>query len=198
MKRKVIAYIDGFNIYHAMDTLKNKGKLTHTYVNLWALLESEIKPEEELVAVKYFSAYSTWIPKRLRRHERYVEELKQVGVTPIISHFKKKRSKCLECKTTWTSHEEKETDVRIAIETYRDAVNDNYDRAYVVSADSDLVPPIKITRNDFPEKGFVVLTPPNRFSSARDLGKSAHAIKEIRPKKIEDNLLDISKIVIKK
>jgi len=57
------------------------------------------------------------------------------------------------------------TDVCIATELVSDAFLDNFDTAIVVSGDSDLVPPIRKIRQQFPSKRIVVAFPPNRQSA---------------------------------
>ncbi|MEA2783580.1 MAG: hypothetical protein QOK29_5139 [Rhodospirillaceae bacterium] len=55
--RKVVAYIDGFNLYHAIDDLR---KPYLKWLDLHALARSICGNDETLVGVKYFSAYATW------------------------------------------------------------------------------------------------------------------------------------------
>jgi len=52
--RKVIAYIDGFNLYHAIDDLR---KPHLKWLDLKALAASICGENETLVATKYFSAH---------------------------------------------------------------------------------------------------------------------------------------------
>lgn len=56
------------------------------------------------------------------------------------------------------------TDVNIAVELLSDAYQDKYDKAILISADSDLTAPIKAVCNLFPAKKIVVAFPPERFS----------------------------------
>jgi uncharacterized LabA/DUF88 family protein len=65
------------------------------------------------------------------------------------------------------------TDVNIATELLTDAFQDQFDTALLVSADSDLVPPVESIRRLFPAKRVVVAFPPQR--SSKDLQKSASA-----------------------
>ena len=61
------------------------------------------------------------------------------------------------------THEEKETDVRIATQIVADAFQGNCDAAIVVSADSDMVPAIELA-TQAKQKVFVYF-PPNQYSS---------------------------------
>ena len=56
MSNRTIVYIDGFNLYHALDDLREPAL---KWVNLWSLSEKLLRPDDSLVAVKYFTAYAT-------------------------------------------------------------------------------------------------------------------------------------------
>ena len=44
---------------------------------------------------------------------------------------------------TFTNYEEKETDVNIALKIFEDWIYDNYDKAIIISWDSDIIPAIR-------------------------------------------------------
>jgi len=184
---RVICFIDGFNLYHSIDAV---GQPHLKWVNLWALSETMLRPGEELVAVKYFSAFAKWLPNPYRRHRSYVAAPESEGVTPIMSHFKDKYRKCKKCGNEWKAHEEKETDVRIALDIMEDGFDDLYDRAIIVSGDSDLVPVVLKARSRFVDKTYYVAAPPGQFSRSRDIRGSCHGSFEIRPSRLKKCLFD--------
>lgn len=112
-----------------------------------------------------------------------------MGTTAIMAHFKEKYRSCHRCGHGWKAHEEKETDVRIALAILEDGYDDLYDRAIIVSADSDLVPVIERARKRFVDKTYYVATPPGQFSAARSLTRTGHGYFEIRPPRIANCLL---------
>ena len=63
------------------------------------------------------------------------------------------------------------TDVNIATEILKDAYQDKFDVALLISADSDLVPPIKTVKELFSKKRIAIAFPPDRWSA--DLTNSA-------------------------
>jgi uncharacterized LabA/DUF88 family protein len=67
--------------------------------------------------------------------------------------------------------EEKQTDVNIALRLFQLAVEDQYDRAVIVSGDSDLLPAIRAVQATFPSKQIGVIVPIGRASE--DLKKQA-------------------------
>ena len=73
-KQCVIAYIDGFNLFYS--SLKGT---KYKWLNLVSLCESMLKPDQELVSVKYFSALVGSFKgdsSRTDRQRFYLEALK--------------------------------------------------------------------------------------------------------------------------
>jgi hypothetical protein len=64
------------------------------------------------------------------------------------------------------THEEKKTDVNIAVEMMNDAYGDLFDVALLVSGDSDLADMVQNLRSRFSGKRVVIAFPPARHSSA--------------------------------
>jgi uncharacterized LabA/DUF88 family protein len=77
----------------------------------------------------------------------------------------KRKKKCHICKEWFSTHEEKQTDVNIALYLLADAMNDQFDRAIMVSADTDLVPIIETVHRNAPDKDIGVMLPVHRPNS---------------------------------
>ncbi|MBW1615426.1 MAG: NYN domain-containing protein [Deltaproteobacteria bacterium] len=167
-KKRVCCYIDGFNLYHSIAALgSNCNHLK--WLNLWALSNAYIKSsKEKLVKVYYFSAIAYWLKDSSARHKQFIEANKNLGVTPILGNFKKKTRQCKSCGAKWTEHEEKQSDVNLAIYLVNDAHLNKFDKAFVLSADSDLCPPIDLVINNC-KKEAAILIPPNRYKITREL-----------------------------
>ncbi len=178
---RVSAFIDGFNLYHALD-----GTRRHylKWLDLRRLcLEFAPPPGQVLGKVYYFSAYATWRPDAYARHRPFVAALKARGVDPVMGLFKEKNRSCRACGSAWTDHEEKETDVNIALYLLRDAQLDLYDRAIVISGDSDLAPAVRMVRELYPIKTIRILTPFGRDHSM-DLVRAAGGVPNARRMKL--------------
>ena len=147
-KKRAVALIDGFNLYHAIDNLGVHGKKNHLkWLDLRALAEIYAPSSDyDLLAVKYFSAFATWLPDAHKRHRAYVRALQSVGVQVIMGKFKEKDRHCYNCGNRYKAHEEKETDVNLAIHLLNGAYKNEYDLALIFSADSDLAPAIRMVR----------------------------------------------------
>lgn len=78
-----------------------------------------------------------------------------------MGHFKAKERQCRSCGAKWIQHEEKETDVNIALWLLNRAYKDDFDEAFIVSRDSDLTPAIKMLLTEFPHKKIKIISPPN-------------------------------------
>jgi uncharacterized LabA/DUF88 family protein len=57
-----------------------------------------------------------------------------------MGQFKKKPKECKKCHAQWTSHEEKETDVNLALALLDLAYKDQYDHSFILTRDSDIAP----------------------------------------------------------
>jgi uncharacterized LabA/DUF88 family protein len=161
VKKRAAFYVDGFNLYHSIKDLKDD-KLK--WLSLNSLANSLIpKQDEHVVLIKYFSALAH---KRgldsVKRHEAYLAALKSEGVSCIMGRFKGQPRRCRACGSTWNHPEEKETDVNIAIHMVADAFEDQFDTCYLISADTDLVPPLQLIKAKIPSKVIVAVSPPNR------------------------------------
>ncbi len=177
-KIPVAAFIDGFNLYHA---IRDLGQDHLKWVDLRALMSCFTDENvHEISKVYYFSAYATWMPGPYIRHQAYVAALRARGVTPVMARFKSKERSCLRCGASWTGHEEKESDVNIAVQMIESAAKEEFDHAFLVTGDSDLKAPLRFLRTHFPKKRLKVIAPPGRYHSKELWGLATHraAIKD--------------------
>lgn len=163
-------FVDGFNLYHALQA--NPAYAKYKWLNLDALAKAFMRTDQQVSRVYYFTAYATWDPGKMARHQALVRALESVGVEVIMGRFKYKERFCTKCRTMYPTFEEKETDVNIAINLFRAAVMDIYDTAVIVSGDSDLIPSVKAVKATFPAKKVGVIVPIGR--SAEDLKQNCH------------------------
>lgn len=106
----------------------------------------------------------------------------------ILGQFKQKERFCPHCSAKWLGHEEKETDVNIALELLDLAAQDAYDRALLFSNDSDLAPAVRKVLVRFPNKRITIVAPP--FSrQCNELIQSASNKTKIKVHHLEKSLL---------
>jgi len=136
---RVVAYIDGFNLYYGLKADRGRRYL---WLDLQALVESLIWPDQELQQVWYFTARVLDDPEGSRRQAGYLDALAAHcdQVIRVEGRFQEKNRSCPTCSARWAGYEEKETDVNIAIALVEDAVRDVYDTARLISGDTDLRP----------------------------------------------------------
>ncbi len=194
-KERVVCYIDGFNLYHSIDDLypphhpQRHVADSLKWLNLWELASAFIQPsKEDLVDVFYFTALAHWLSEPKKRHEEFIRANQSCGVSAVLGHFKNKPGSCKKCGARWTSHEEKQSDVNIAAYLIHHAHLDRFDKALVLSADSDLCPAIQLIIDDLPHKKMAILVPPNRYRITRELRGIVPAHK-IKQKHLNNNLL---------
>jgi len=173
---RIIAYIDGFNLYYG---LRDSGYKRYYWLNVQSLSASLLKEDQNLVKTKYFTAPITGsnksMPKRIaqkldskrKRQITFLEAVETLENTFLYyGHYLLKKIVCKKCNSNIPIPEEKMTDASIATEIVADAYEDNYDMALIISADSDLCPPILKVKERFPSKRIKACFPPKRFSSS--------------------------------
>jgi hypothetical protein len=171
----IIAYIDGFNLYHGL-----RDRYQHRYLWLDVVqLVGRLRPRDSVMAVRYFTAIVRNDPPAQARQLAYLDALRaKSGSCLQIIHgrYQAKQQQCRSCGATWTSYEEKETDVNIAVSLVADAASASADLALLISADSDLCPAIRTARVVTAARqtrfGIVAAFPPRRYS---------HEIKRLIP-----------------
>ena len=158
----MIAYIDGFNLYFG---LKSKGWQRYYWLNLRKLVLNLLKPNQKLIYVKYFTARVSKPPDKQKRQATFIEALETLKDFKIFyGKYQLNPRECQKCHFIDFVPNEKMTDVYIAVELLADAFQDLYDTALLISADSDLTPPLNALRRFFPQKKVVIAFPPNRIS----------------------------------
>ena len=149
-------FIDGFNLYHALQddpVLKTCKWLDYHKLTRILYPSGDRK-------VIFFTALPPWDQEKKVRHEAYLRVLRSRGVQVVLGKFKHRFRTCRECGQKSRSYEEKMTDVNIATHLFRLAVEDEYDVAVLVSGDTDLVPAIEAVKSTFPHKEVHALLPP--------------------------------------
>lgn len=159
-KQRVIVYVDGFNFYYG---LKPERWRRYYWLDVVAFFEMFMRPNQELVAVKYFSARPTDIGKSKRQDAFFQANKENPKFKLILGKYLKKEIECFRCHNIIHTYEEKESDVRIATQIVADAYQKNCDIAIIVSADSDMIPAIEIAK-EAKQRVFIYF-PPNQFSN---------------------------------
>jgi uncharacterized LabA/DUF88 family protein len=165
-KERVIAYIDGFNLYFGM---KEANFRYYKWLNVKQLVESLLYPNQILAGIKYFTSRVNNNPDKQKRQSTYIDALESVGVEIFYGKYQNNTIECNRCGNTWVIDKEKMTDVNIASLLIIDAFNDDYDCAMLISGDSDLIPPVREIHNRFKDKKVFIAFPPKRHNNSMAL-----------------------------
>lgn len=181
--RRVICYIDGFNLYFGLREARQR---RYYWLDMRRLAENLLRRGQQLVRTKYFTARisgalpgdsrarANQLNAKRKRQTDYLDALATLSdFTMYEGHYLAKTIACKGCGASWRTHEEKMTDVNMATELLVDAFRDQFDTALLLSADSDLVPPVRAVRHLYPQKRIVAVFPPRRSSA--QLKKAANA-----------------------
>ncbi len=154
---RITVYIDGFNVYHALENERSFHK--YKWLDYDALARCYIGGRDTLVNVYLFTSFATWNQDKVKRHKDYLYVLKRRGVEIVMGKFKRKDRICRECHKSYRTFEEKLTDVNIAIHMFRGAYLDEYDKSILISGDTDIIPAIRMIQELFPSKQVGVVIP---------------------------------------
>jgi uncharacterized LabA/DUF88 family protein len=162
---KVIVYIDGFNVYFG---LKDNGWSRYywlDYLSLAQRLAQELKEENtELIATKYFTSRISAPEDKRKRQTVYLEALESRGnIQFYYGNYRESLYECSGCHRPNYVPNEKQTDVNIATQMLIDGFQGNFDTAILIGGDSDLVPPVKVIREQL-RKRVICAFPPRRIS----------------------------------
>ena len=169
--------VDGFNLYHALDALPQYHR--YKWISLRKLASCYLRKQDRIEGIEYFTTLALWDASKAARHRIFIKVQENEGVAVTYGQFKRKHKRCTLCGRTFLTFEEKQTDVNIALRLFQLAVLDRYDRAIIVSGDTDLIPAVKAVRSSFPGKQLGAVIPIGRASE--DLKKQTdfhHRMKE--------------------
>jgi uncharacterized LabA/DUF88 family protein len=181
---KVIFFIDGFNLYHALD---NNRYYRYKWIDLYSLAQKFILKKEKIEEIYYFTALAIWSPDKVERHKTFIKAQEMKGIKIIYGEFKRRDKECRICKQTYQTFEEKQTDVNIAIHLFKLSIQEKYDKAIIISGDSDLIPSIEAVKSTFPHKKIGVIIPIGR--SAEQLKQTCDFYMKMKEKHLKASVL---------
>lgn len=174
-------YIDGFNLYYAIKHTSYKwlnlsalcGRLLpgHTIQKIYYCTAKVIAfPHDPSAPARqelYFRALRTLPDVEIHDEGHFVQWAKVYPEYPLLYYYPDFLSKPPKYVRV-LKPEEKGTDVNIASFLLKDCFMNKFDKAVVISNDSDLATPIKITVNDC-GKLVMVINPHRPHNSSREL-----------------------------
>jgi len=173
-KQKVIVYVDGFNFYYG---LKSKGWRKFYWLDIVKFFDSFMRSHQDLVEVHYCSAVQRDTEKAARQELFFSANKTNPRFVLHLGKYMDKKMKCRACSNTVHYFEEKETDVQLATLIIKNVVQERCDISILVTADSDLMPPLRLIREVSPKHKVIVYFPPARFSY--DLKNNANTIVDL-------------------
>ena len=169
---RTVFLVDGFNLYNSpKDASRDLGGVGTRWLDLFGLCRSSLyllRREARMGGVYYFSALARHLeavkPDLTMRHSRYIECLRSTGVEVELAQFKEKWIWCPHCSREITRHEEKETDIAVAVRLLELCWRDQCDAVVLVTGDSDLAPAVRAAQRHFPAKEMYCFFPYARGS----------------------------------
>jgi uncharacterized LabA/DUF88 family protein len=195
MPKKTIIYIDGYNLYYSR--LKDT---PFKWLDIVRLFRDQIlkqqDPSAEVVAIKYFTApvmasyarhgvaseqAQTQYLRALKAKYECIEVINGFHIfepTKLPTFIKSVVATKANLSPVWMI-EEKQTDVNLSLQVYRDTIKAQCDQVVICSNDSDVEPVLKLLAQDTPELTVGLILPlrepgsdTRRFSNKRLVGKA--------------------------
>lgn len=158
---KTIVYINGFNVYYScFKGPKNNGHRHCKWLDYRAICERTF-PDDEIAVIRYYTARprdSAEDPSQAARHDAYVRALQTLpGLVAEVGRFHEmKREGILvrppdnvEPRQTVKVLQEKGTDAQLACQLIADAFGGEFEKAVLLSNDSDFIEPVRFVRQRF-------------------------------------------------
>lgn len=167
-KRKVTFHIDGFNFYYGLKKQMDKYPAWKKYywIDMVKLCEQFIGPEQEVYKVYYYTA-SPLNTAKSSRQSAFLNANKLLNPERfeiIRGKYLEKHYECPNCHGDISRPEEKKTDVNISVGMIKNCITNEADDITLISADTDLLPPLELIRELYPNKVLKVIFPPAHYS----------------------------------
>jgi len=166
---RITVYIDGFNFYYGLKRMKeiDADWQKFYWIDFVKLFELFLGTNQTLQKVYYFTTPPLSISKSNRQSQLFDANKALNGnrFETVKGMFYEKEHICPVCSSAYTKPEEKRTDVNICAQMMLDCSLNNTDTVILVSADSDLVPPLELIREYYANKKIRIYFPPKAFSN---------------------------------
>jgi len=166
---RVTIYVDGFNFYYGLKRQKAVDSEWRSFywIDFVKFFEYFLGENQVLQKVVYFTASPLNVQKSSRQSALLnANKLLNGNRFEVVKgKYYNKNILCPFCDAYISKPEEKRTDVNISVQLIGDCALNKTDIIVLVTADSDLVPPLEFIKKNFPNKKIKVHFPPNGFSS---------------------------------
>lgn len=193
---KTIVYIDALNLYYGCLRKSPSCK----WLDLKKLI-SNIFPNNEIKKIKYFTAnvkekisFNSKKDLAPQRQQIYLEALKKFIPELEIykGHFLRHRKRLPRVDNgkiieVWKT-EEKGSDVNLSVHLLQDCFEKLYDCAVIVTNDSDMAEAMRIVKECYKKKLYLV-TPGIRIRTSKELQKYASVTRKIRKSCLQNSQL---------
>ncbi len=166
--RRVRFYIDGFNFYYGIKrSMAIDKRWGNAYwIDIVKLCKSFLGDNDIFDKVIYFTA-SPLDKNKSSRQSAFLNANKALNGDTfeiVRGKYMAKSIVCANCGYSISRPEEKKTDVNISVRMIADCMMKQIDKVVLVSADTDLIPPLELIKGSFPNIKIKVMFPPSNFS----------------------------------
>lgn len=178
---RIVAYVDGFSVYYACFRGPTKTPYAHLKWLNYRLLFEAMFPQDSIDLVRIYTAIAPNPPddpQQASRHDAFIRALRTLpNVEVYVGRFQKSKREAFlvrpienaPIQQTVYIFQEKKSDVSLATHLMVDAFEDRFDRAVVLTNDTDFTVPVSMVCERF-HREVIVVSPDITLS--RDLAKA--------------------------
>lgn len=197
---------------HKVRDSNSRWRKEHQRCNFRTLFSHFLNEGEELNMVYFFTAYRKWDKSIKKKQQTYISALNHYNIQSILGNYQHKtfnywkwKNRISTLQYSWKEdckeyldmlwykwYEEKETDVKMSVAIVADAFKNDFDHAYIVSWDSDIIPAIETIKSNtktwlLPKKTFSSILIPG--TKGYKIRKACDYVKEISWKQLESSIM---------
>jgi len=78
---RIIFFIDGFNLYHALDN--NSSYHKYKWLDFVKLVKCYVTKQDKIESIYYFTALATWSKNKMRKHKILIKALELTNINIV-------------------------------------------------------------------------------------------------------------------
>lgn len=157
-------YVDGFNLYHPIKEMRENHL---KWASLWRLGELLCEKGGQRLERVVFCTAVPKIDRDAGKHDRHIKfnaAQKACGVAVVLGHYVPEPIELDGVPTGEHRWTEKQTDINVALELLFDGLDDRFEVAFLLSADTDQVATARVFKERLSTRGkqLIGVAPPGR------------------------------------
>jgi uncharacterized LabA/DUF88 family protein len=159
--RRAAFYLDGFNVYHSLDELREPHLKWLSWQKLSKIIVANARERAVVERIVFCTAPPCTSHSPAIGIASTSRRSKPRELWSNLGYFLQEEVQCRACAATWRKAHEKEGDVSLALALIDDAYQELFDIAFLVTNDGDQAPTVRLFRERFGQRKDLVSVSPD-------------------------------------